>query len=119
MCRIFCVVFVCAIASSDLAAHEPPNAQTNRSRDVNVPPPLPAMVRQVVDRAGFEDPTTDFANALVTGPRVRLPFSPAPFLRVGVPNPFELAEQIKPVIPRTAEPGLTPVIVHPRRVKGG
>jgi hypothetical protein len=92
---------------------------TKRSRDVNLPPPLPSLGRQVADRVGFEDPTTDFGNAVVTGPRVRAPFSAAPFLKVGVPDPFELAEQIKPSIPHAAEPGLKPVIVNPRRVKGG
>jgi hypothetical protein len=117
MCRNFCLVIVFAGACSDLAADEPPKAQSKRSRDVNVPPPLPAMARQVDDRTGYDDPTSDFANAAVTSPRVRLPFSPAPFLRVGVPNPFELAEQIKPTIPRSNEPALTPVIVNPRRAK--
>lgn len=90
---------------------------TKRSRDVNLPPPLPSLARQVADRVGFEDPTTEFGNTVVTDPRVSATFSPAPFLKVGVPDPFELAEQIKPTIPRTAEPGLTPVIVNPRRVK--
>jgi hypothetical protein len=117
MCRILSLVL--AAACSGLAAAEPPKTSPpiKRSRDVNLPPPLPSLGRQVVDRVGFEDPTTEFGNAVVTGPRVRATFSPVPFFKVGVPDPFELAEQINPMIPHTAEPGLTPVIVNPRRVK--
>ena len=90
---------------------------TKRSRDVNLPPPLPTLGRPVRDRVGFEDPTTDFGNAVITRPPVKAPFAPAPFLKLGIPNPFELGEQIKPTISPADEPGLTPVPVNPRRVK--
>jgi hypothetical protein len=90
---------------------------TKRSRDVNLPPPLPTLGRPVGDRAGFEDPTTDFGNAVITRPPVKAPYAPASFLKLGIPNPFELAEQIKPTVPPADELALTPVLVNPRRVK--
>jgi hypothetical protein len=42
---------------------------------------------------------------------------PAPFLKVTVPDPFELGEQIRPAIPSAAEPAPMPVSVNPRRLK--
>jgi hypothetical protein len=90
---------------------------TKLSRDVNLPPPLPTLGRALRDRVGYEDPTTEFGNAVITGPPVKPPFAPAPFLKVGVPDPFELGDQIRPRISPAAEPGLTPVTVNPRRVK--
>ena len=84
---------------------------------MNLPPPLPTLGSGVADRVGYEDPTTEFGNAVITGPPVKPPFAPAPFLKVGVPDPFELGDQIRPRISPAAEPGLTPVTVNPRRVK--
>jgi len=92
-------------------------AATKRSRDVNVPPPLPHLGRSVSDRVGFDDPTADFGTAVITNPPLKTPFAPAPFLKVTVPDPFALGEQIRPSIPPGAEPGLTPVPVNPRRPK--
>lgn len=92
---------------------------TKRARDVNLPPPLPALGRRAADRVGFDDPTMDYGNAAITRPPVKTPYSKAPFLKLGIPDPFELAEQIRPMIPPNAEPGRTPVPVNPRRVKGG
>jgi hypothetical protein len=91
--------------------------RTKRSRDVNLPPPLPLLGRQASDRVGFDDPTTDLSTSMITGPSAKPPIVQAPFLKLGIPNPFELAEQIMPAIPPAAEPGLSPVPVNPRRVK--
>jgi hypothetical protein len=112
-------------ASTDAAAGAVPQepklpvkaAPTKRSRDVNLLPPLPTLGRALRDRVGFEDPTTEYSNAVITGPSVKPPFAPAPFVKVGVPDPFELGDQLRPTIESAVEPGLTPVTVSPRRVK--
>jgi hypothetical protein len=39
------------------------------------------------------------------------------FLKVGIPDPFELGEQVKPRIEPAAEPRVLPVPVTPRRPK--
>ena len=90
---------------------------TKRSRDVNLVPPLPTLGRPLADRAGFDDPTTDFGTAVIARPPLMAPYRPASFLKVGIPNPFELAEQIKFTISPADEPGLSPVPVNPRRFK--
>ncbi|MBA4065536.1 MAG: hypothetical protein C0501_17835 [Isosphaera sp.] len=90
---------------------------TERARDVNLPPPLPTLGRPPADRVPFDDPTAEAAHAAVTGPAVRVPPPRAGFLRVAVPDPFELGGQVRPRVPPAAEPGLVPVVVDPRRVK--
>jgi hypothetical protein len=92
-------------------------AATKRSRDVNLPPPLPMLGRRVGDRVGFDDPTADLGNAAIVQSGTKVPYASSPFLKMGIPDPFELAEQIRATIPREHEPGLTPVGVNPRRVK--
>jgi hypothetical protein len=92
-------------------------AATKRSRDVNLPPPLPPLGRPAGDRASLEDPTTEFSAAVITTPPLKISFVPAPFLKVTVPDPFELGEQIRPAIPSAAEPAPMPVSVNPRRLK--
>jgi hypothetical protein len=94
-----------------------PAVSTKRSRDVNLPPPLSTLGRPMGDRVGFEDPTTDFGNAGIARPPVKVPYAPASFVKLGIPNPFELAEQIKPTVSPPDQPGLAPVPVNPRRVK--
>jgi hypothetical protein len=90
---------------------------TKRARDVNLPPPLPLLGRQATDRVSLDDPTTELANAAIVEPRVKVPFTPAAFVKVGIPDPFELSEQIKPATNPSSGPGLTLVPVNPRRVK--
>lgn len=90
---------------------------TERARDVNLPPAMPTLGRPPADRVPFDDPTTDAGHAAVVAPVVKVPFVPAGFLKVVVPDPFELGEQIKPKVPPAAEPGLAPVVVNPQRVK--
>jgi len=90
---------------------------TERARDVNLPPALPTLGRSVIERMSLDDPTSELGNAAIVAPVVRVPLAPAGFLKVGIPDPFELGEQVKPKIAPDAEPGLTPVPVNPRRVK--
>jgi hypothetical protein len=92
-------------------------AVTERSRDVNLPPPLPMLGRPLADRVSLDDPTAELSNAAIANAPVKVPLTSAAFLRVWLPDPFELAEQIKPKVPPSAEPGLSPVPVNPRRVK--
>ncbi len=90
---------------------------TQRARDAKVPPPLPVLGRQFTERVSLEDPTVALSHAAITSPPVKVLVAAAPFQRVTLPNPFELGEQVRPVVPKTTEPGLAPVLVDPRRVK--
>lgn len=90
---------------------------TQRARDVNLPPAMPTLGRPASDRVSLDDPTTEFGNAVIVAPPVKVPLTVAGFLKVALPNPFELGEQVKPKLPPTVEPGLTPVPVNPQRVK--
>ena len=89
--------------------------ETPRARDVKVPPDLPPLARQLPDRASLDDPTADAGNAAVVARSVAVMLAVAPFVRVSLPDPFELAEQVRPVVPPPAEPGLQPVPADPRR----
>lgn len=90
---------------------------TERARDVNVPPPAPALGRQNTERVPFDDPTSEVGNAVVVANAVSVPLGVSGFLKITVPDPFELAEQVKPSIPPAAEPGAKPLEVNPKRVK--
>jgi hypothetical protein len=59
------------------------------SVDVNRPIPLPILARPVTNRAPLEDATADasYAAALAASPPGRT--SPAPFLKLNLPDPFE------------------------------
>jgi hypothetical protein len=78
---------------------------------------MPTLGRPLTERVSLDDPTSEFATANITAPPVRVPVAPAAFVKVSLPDPFELGDQIKPKVPAAAEPGLTPVAVDPRRVK--
>ena len=90
---------------------------TERARDTNVPPPAPALGRPLTDRASLDDPTGEFGNAAVVAGAVKVPLAVSGFQKVAIPDPFELAEHVKPPVPATAEPSAQPVPVNPQRVK--
>jgi hypothetical protein len=90
---------------------------TERARDVNLPPAMPALGRPLAERVSLDDPTAEFGHAAVVAPVVKVPLAPAAFLKVAVPDPFELGDQVRPKVPPAAEPGLAPVPVNPQRVK--
>jgi len=90
---------------------------TARAPDVSRPPPLPVLGRRLSDRASLDDPTAEAANAAIAARPAGLPWNLSAFVRPVVPDPFELAGQVKPTVPPAAEPGLSPVPVSPRRVK--
>jgi hypothetical protein len=91
--------------------------ETPRARDLALPPELPPLARQLPDRASLDDPTSDAGNAAIVARSVAVQLALAPFVRVSLPDPFELAEQVRPSVPPPAEPGLQPVPVDPRRPK--
>jgi hypothetical protein len=88
-----------------------------KAPDVNQPPALPVLARPVPDRASLDDPTAESANAAIVSRPTGMPWVTAGFLRLVLPDPFELAEQVKPKVPPPAEPGLSLVPVNPQRVK--
>jgi hypothetical protein len=90
---------------------------TARAPDVSRPPALPPLARRVPDRASLDDPTAEPGHAVIVNRPVEFPWGPAAFLKVTVPDPFELAAQVKPGHDPAAEPGLQPVPVNPRRPK--
>ncbi len=92
-------------------------AITERARDVNLPPTMPTLGRPLNERVSLDDPTSDFGNAAVVSPAVKVPLASAEFMKVALPDPFELGEQVKPKMPPAAEPGLSPATVNPQRVK--
>jgi len=90
---------------------------TPRAPDVNLPPTPPVLGRPVVDRVSVDDPTNESGNAAIVAESVKVPLTPSGFLKVVVPDPFELGAQVKPNVPATAEPRVMPVPVIPQRVK--
>jgi hypothetical protein len=89
--------------------------ETPRARDANLPPPAPTLGRQFTERASLEDPTSETGNAAAVSNTVPVALALSPFLKLGIPDPFELLEQVKPKVPPTAEPSALPVPVnHPR-----
>ncbi len=91
--------------------------ETERARDVNLPPPAPVLGRPATDRVSLDDPTGEFGNAVVVAGAVKVPLAVSGFQKVAIPDPFELAEHVKPKVPATAEPSVQPVPVNPQRVK--
>jgi hypothetical protein len=88
-----------------------------KAPDVSALPDLVPLARQVPDRASIDDPTAEPGNAVIV---TKSPFPAigiAAFLRVAIPDPFELGEQVKPKVPAMAEPAAAPVVVNPQRVK--
>jgi hypothetical protein len=90
---------------------------TERARDVNVPPPAPVLGRPASDRVSLDDPTSELGNAEVVAGVVKAPLAQSGFLKVVVPDPFELADQVKPKVTPGTEPSPAPVTVNPQRVK--
>lgn len=88
-----------------------------KAPDLTIPPPLTPLARQVPDRAGVDDPTAEPGNAIIASQSPNWSLIQAAFLKVGLPDPFELADQVRPKVDPAAEPGLMPVPVNPQRPK--
>lgn len=74
------------------------------SRDVNLPIDLPNQSRYLADRAPLDDPTADFSLEQATNRPQPLRETPAPFIRINLPEPFENRASVKAVVP---EPGVS------------
>ena len=59
------------------------------SPDVNQPIPLPILARQVADRASMDDPSGEASQVAALTAKVPDRTTPAPFLRLTIPDPFE------------------------------
>ena len=59
------------------------------SQDVNQPIPLPILARQVTDRASLDDPSGEASLVAALAPTVPDRTTPAPFLKLNLPDPFE------------------------------
>jgi hypothetical protein len=100
----------------------PPQAQVlpagERTRvsspDPDQPIPLPILARPVPDRASLEDATTEASTAAaLAGPLPRRT-SPAPFLRLKLPEPYENRRPLSLPLP---EEDATPTAASPRTPK--
>src|SRR5262249_50469033 len=79
------------------------------SPDVNQPIPLPILARQVQDRASLDDPSGDASLAAALAPTVPDRTTPAPFLKLNLPDPFEHrnAVRLRTVLPEISLPSDT------------
>ena len=84
---------------------------------MNLPPAAPVLGRPLNERVSLDDPTGELGNAVVVSGAAKVPAPANGFVKVSVPDPFELGEQVKPKVPATAEPSAAPVTVNPQRVK--
>ena len=73
------------------------------SRDVNLPIDLPIQSRYTADRAPLDDPTAEFSLEKAISRPQPLRETPAPFVRINLPEPFENRASVKTALP---EPGV-------------
>ena len=80
------------------------------SEDVSIPPLLPILAQPTLDRVSFDDATTEASTeAALTAPLPRRT-APAPFVRSGVPEPFE---NRKPLTTKSPGEETAPVVDGP------
>jgi hypothetical protein len=68
-----------------------------------VPPPLPIMGRPVPDRASLDDPTTDVSTEAALAAPLPRRTAPAPYQRLGVPDPYENRRPLLVPVPAERE----------------
>lgn len=71
------------------------------SANVHEPIPLPILARSVLDRASLEDPTADASAEAARVASIPPRTTPAPFLKLRLPDPYERRRTIK--LPSPAE----------------
>ncbi len=76
---------------------------------------VPALARQVVERAPVDDPTAEISAARLIATIFPFPVGTLPFLKQSIPDPFEFAEQLKGKLPRETEFGTVPSVVVPEK----
>ena len=87
------------------------------SVDVNRPVPLPLLGTETPDRAPLDDPTTEASLAAALAAPLPQRTTPAPFLRLGVPDPFENRRTVR--LPAPVEEPAVPVSASPRTPQAG
>jgi hypothetical protein len=75
---------------------------------------LPQLSRRVDDRASLEDPTAELSAGRIINTPLPMPMIQIGFLKVSIPDPFELVEQLRGPIPGP-EFGEKPANVPPAR----
>jgi hypothetical protein len=63
--------------------------------DLAKPVNLPILAQPTFERPSLEDPTIDFSASNVIGAPLPLRNTPAPFVKINLPDPFENAQTIK------------------------
>jgi hypothetical protein len=97
-----------------LAAGEPVREP---SADVNRPLPLPLLGQETPDRVPLDDPTAEASLAAALAAPLPQRTTPAPFLRLGVPDPFENRRTVR--LPAPVEEPAAPVAASPRTPPAG
>jgi hypothetical protein len=82
------------------------------ARDVNLPVELPTQARYQADRAPLEDPTAELSVEKANGRALPVRSTPAPFVRVNLPEPFEHRAAVKATTPEP--PVVAPVPMTPK-----
>jgi hypothetical protein len=80
--------------------------------DLNAPPPLPILATPRPDRAPLTDLAPGLSAAAVLAEPIPLRTTPAPFVRLNLPDPFEHANAVRLPGPVAEQP--TPPITVPR-----
>jgi hypothetical protein len=81
--------------------------------DLNQPVPLPVLARPQADRAPLTDPTGDASLAAALAQPVPVRTTPAPPLRLNLPDPFENHQVARVRTPPPEEP--QPVAPAPKK----
>ena len=76
---------------------------------------VPALARQLPDRAPVEDPTVELSAKGVIQTPLPHPAFALPYLREVIPNPFEFVEQLKGKLGKDTELGTAPAVVNPEK----
>lgn len=82
------------------------------SPDVSEPPPLPVLAKPSADRVPVSDPAPETSVAAALAGRPPLRTTPAPFVRVNLPDPFEHSLTGRLLSPPAELPG--PPVAPPR-----
>lgn len=88
-----------------------------KPRDPSQPPKPPILARPPSTKLSFNDPSVDAGNDAVVNRPMIVVLATAAFVKLGLPDPFVYAEQVRSKLDPAMEPGLTPVPVNPRRPK--
>ncbi|MBX9580947.1 MAG: hypothetical protein K2X87_11615, partial [Gemmataceae bacterium] len=99
-----------AAAAPPRAALPNPPGVTARGPDMAALPPPAPTARPAPERPSADDPVAAAGDAAVTRPAAVV-LGVAGFLRVVIPDPFELAEHVRFAGP----PAVQPAVVPPRR----